>query len=130
MDEQQLIQAVRQHAIKHYEAGWDVVVECYEDGDILEVVGRCRSEAAAIRTMAKRLGVEVAAAGYVVMTQDVDGRGQRSYKTLEAALKRFAEMAGYLPFGNDEIAERVEAGRGVSAVSMYGTRVSLQLVGA
>lgn len=129
MDEQQLIEAVRAHALKHYESGWDVLVECYDDGDILEVVGRCRSADSAIRTMAKRLGVEVAAAGYVVMTWDVDGRGQRSYKSLDGALKRFAEMAGYLPFGNDEIAERLEAGRGVSAVSMYGTRVSLQLVG-
>lgn len=130
MNEQTMIQAVRQHAIKHYNEGWDYVVEAWDDGDILEVVGLCLTEGGAIKAMAKRLGVKAAPAGYVVTTQDVDGSGQRAYKSLEAALRRFAEVAGYLPFGNDEIAERLEAGRGVSAVSMYGTRVSLRLVEA
>ena len=39
MDEQVLINAVRKHAINNYEQdGWDVLVECYADGDILELI--------------------------------------------------------------------------------------------
>lgn len=39
MDEQVLINAVRKHAINNYEQdGWDVLVECYDDGDILELI--------------------------------------------------------------------------------------------
>lgn len=127
-NEATMVAAVRAHALKHYEAGWDEVVEGWDDGDILEVVGLCLTEGGAIKAMAKALGVKVAATGYVVTTEDVDGRGQRAYKTLAAALKRFDEMAGYWPFGKDEIAERLERGWDVSAVSMYGTRVSLRLV--
>jgi len=39
MDEQMLISAVRRHAIENYEqGGWDILVECYDDGDILELI--------------------------------------------------------------------------------------------
>jgi hypothetical protein len=39
MDEQMLIGAVRRHAINNYEQdGWDILVECYDDGDILELI--------------------------------------------------------------------------------------------
>lgn len=38
-DETQLIQAVRSHAMKHYEKdGWDYLVECWDDGDILDQI--------------------------------------------------------------------------------------------
>jgi hypothetical protein len=34
-----LIQAVRDHALAHYaDGGWDVVVECYGDSEIAEVI--------------------------------------------------------------------------------------------
>jgi hypothetical protein len=36
MDEQAMIQAIRKHAEALYNKGWDVVVEAYDDGDILE----------------------------------------------------------------------------------------------
>jgi hypothetical protein len=39
MDEQELINAVRSYAYAHYTIdGWDYVVECWEDGDILEAL--------------------------------------------------------------------------------------------
>jgi hypothetical protein len=39
MNEQTLINAVRKHAMDNYEQdGWDVLVECYDDGDILELI--------------------------------------------------------------------------------------------
>lgn len=38
-DETQLIQAVRSHAMKNYEHdGWDYLVECWDDGDILDQI--------------------------------------------------------------------------------------------
>jgi len=37
-DEQTLIQFIRNHANAHYESGWSTIVECWEDGDILEAL--------------------------------------------------------------------------------------------
>lgn len=35
----EMVAAVRAHALEHYEeGGWDFVVECYEDADILEAI--------------------------------------------------------------------------------------------
>jgi hypothetical protein len=43
MNEQDLINAVRNHALQTYESdGWDYVVECWSDGDILECLRRRR----------------------------------------------------------------------------------------
>lgn len=41
-DEQVLIKAVRVIANAKYNQGWDVVVECMTDGDILEVLSNCQ----------------------------------------------------------------------------------------
>ena len=39
MSEQNLINAVFAHARQNYERdGWDMVLECYNDGDILELI--------------------------------------------------------------------------------------------
>ena len=36
----ELVAAVRAHALEHYETdGWDFVVECWEDADIVEAIG-------------------------------------------------------------------------------------------
>jgi H2-forming N5,N10-methylenetetrahydromethanopterin dehydrogenase-like enzyme len=36
MTEQQMIQAIRAYAEALYSKGWDIVVEAYDDGDLLE----------------------------------------------------------------------------------------------
>ena len=36
MTEQEMIQAIRAYAEALYSKGWDVVVEAYDDGDLLE----------------------------------------------------------------------------------------------
>lgn len=47
-----LVAAVKAHALAHYEEdGWDFVVECYEDADILEAIGNAETEAAAIEAV-------------------------------------------------------------------------------
>ncbi len=49
MSRAQLVQAVKDHAIEHYEdGGWDVIVECYDDATVDEMIGACRTEAGAI----------------------------------------------------------------------------------
>lgn len=49
MNEQVLIAAVRSHAFANYNReGWDYVVECWEDGDILEAIEDASTEAEAI----------------------------------------------------------------------------------
>ena len=35
-DELMMIRSIRMHAQALYNKGWDVVVECYDDGDLLE----------------------------------------------------------------------------------------------
>lgn len=43
------IQAVKNFAIANYEKdGWDIVVECYTDQEIAEIIGKARSEKSAI----------------------------------------------------------------------------------
>lgn len=54
-----LIDAVRTHAVEHYndaQIAWDVVVEAYSDFEIAEAVRRAQTAAGAIRAMARRLG--------------------------------------------------------------------------
>lgn len=47
---EELIHAVRSHAITHYnEGGWDVLVECWSDADIAEQIAGARTITGAIR---------------------------------------------------------------------------------
>ena len=56
MKDQDLIDAVRAHAVEHYnEGGWDFVVECWEDWEILAVVRGCKKEGQAIRKVRKQI---------------------------------------------------------------------------
>jgi len=43
-----LIAAVRIHARENYAYGWDLIVECWEDKDILMAVGDARTVAVAL----------------------------------------------------------------------------------
>lgn len=54
--DQDLVDAVRAHAVEHYEEdGWDYVVESWEDWEILAVVRGCRRESQAIRKVRKQV---------------------------------------------------------------------------
>jgi hypothetical protein len=54
MDEYNLVEAVRQYARKHYNTrGWDIVVEAWADGDILEAIEDASTPAVAIARVAK-----------------------------------------------------------------------------
>lgn len=54
--DQDLVDAVRAHAVEHYEEdGWDYVVECWEDWEIRAVVRGSRSEGQAIRKVRKQV---------------------------------------------------------------------------
>lgn len=45
----EMVQAVKDHAEEHYnDGGWDVIVECYDDEMIVEMIGRARTEDGAI----------------------------------------------------------------------------------
>lgn len=49
MDQQDLIKAVKDHALAHYnDGGWDVVVECWDDAQIAEQIAGATTEAGAI----------------------------------------------------------------------------------
>lgn len=54
--DQDLVDAVRAHAVEHYnEDGWDFVVECWEDWEIQAVVKGCKKESQAIRKVRKQI---------------------------------------------------------------------------
>ena len=56
--DQDLVDAVRAHALDHYnEDGWDYVVECWEDYEILSIVRGSKSESQAIRKVRKQVKV-------------------------------------------------------------------------
>jgi len=45
-----LIAAVKKHALANYEKqGWDIVIECYSDDDIAEIIKTARTPAGAIK---------------------------------------------------------------------------------
>ena len=47
---QELIDAVKAHALKNYEKdGWDYIVECYSDDEILAIIKTARTAAGAIK---------------------------------------------------------------------------------
>lgn len=48
-----LLAAVKAYASANYENGWDTVVECYTDEDILEIIGESFKAAGAISKVAK-----------------------------------------------------------------------------
>lgn len=49
----ELIKAVRDHAQAHYDEGWDVIVEAYEDSEIVEAYGDATTPEQAISRMAE-----------------------------------------------------------------------------
>jgi hypothetical protein len=58
MNKQDLVDAVRDYAVDHYEqAGWDIVVECYTDEELAAEIGRARTVKGAIRNVGAAVGV-------------------------------------------------------------------------
>lgn len=56
MDEQYLINAVRNHALANYNTdGWDYLVECWMDGDILECLDGAETVEQAITNVREAL---------------------------------------------------------------------------
>jgi hypothetical protein len=55
-NEQHLLKAVRDHAYANYEVeGWDYLVECWEDDDILDAMGSATTAEEAIKRVRKAL---------------------------------------------------------------------------
>lgn len=45
-----LVEAVKAHALESYETdGWDILVECWDDDDISEIIGNARTVSGAIK---------------------------------------------------------------------------------
>ena len=56
IEKSELIAAVKSHALEHYEESrWDVVVGCYSDEQIAEVIGKTKTCKAAIKAMQKHI---------------------------------------------------------------------------
>lgn len=56
MNQDDLIKAVRAHGIRNYEEdGWDVLVECWSDDDIVDAIQNAKTVAIAIKRVAKVL---------------------------------------------------------------------------
>ncbi len=50
MTKQELVKAVKDYAIEHYnDGGWDVVVECWSDAEIAEQIGGASTVKGAIK---------------------------------------------------------------------------------
>jgi ribosomal protein L12E/L44/L45/RPP1/RPP2 len=69
----EMIQAVRDHANAHYEEGWDVIVEAWEDKEIEEVILKCRTKEGAIKKIGQYASI---------------------YRERQADARYHAEMAG------------------------------------
>mgnify|MGYP006279002517 CR=1 FL=1 len=54
----EMIEAVKAHAREHYEeGGWDSIVECYDDEDIIRDMGTATTVEEAIRNVGKLAGI-------------------------------------------------------------------------
>lgn len=55
----EMVEAVRAHAIKNYEkkGGWDIIIECHEENEIIEWIGKAKTIAGAIRNVAEKSGI-------------------------------------------------------------------------
>lgn len=59
VDKQELVRAVREHARSHYnKGGWDIVVECYDDTDIIKSMGPALTPEQAIRAVGEEIGIQ------------------------------------------------------------------------
>lgn len=63
-----LVAAVRANAMKYYEKGWDVVVECWSDAEIIEVIGRSTTARGAILKMYAVVSVYIGVKADIVAT--------------------------------------------------------------
>jgi hypothetical protein len=53
-----LLRAVKEHATAHYEEdGWDFLVECHSDAEIMQAIGKATTVPAAIRNAKQNLGL-------------------------------------------------------------------------
>lgn len=53
-NKRKLIDAVKAHALAHYtEGGWDAVIECYSDDDILLIIGESWTPQGAVAKVEK-----------------------------------------------------------------------------
>ena len=55
----EIIKQLRAYALEHYEeGGWDYLVECYEDKDILEMIEGCSTFEEALPKVAKIMRIK------------------------------------------------------------------------
>jgi hypothetical protein len=55
----ELIKRIRQHALANYEqGGWDYLVECYSDNDIILLVAECESFEQAIDKLGRIMAIK------------------------------------------------------------------------
>ena len=58
MNTQEIVTAVRSHALENYERdGWDFLVECYSDDEIVDLIDGARTVQGAIKKCAKVLRI-------------------------------------------------------------------------
>ena len=56
----ELLEMVKDHAVRNYEKdGWDILIECYEDNEILKAIGRSKKKSGAIWAVQTNLGLKL-----------------------------------------------------------------------
>jgi len=122
-----LTEAVRDHALRYYEQGWDVLIECYDDQDILDMIQDATTPNAAIQLVAEELGhlglKTEPMTGFIVTNRDVDGTSRRAYQSFRLAAERYQDMSGRQPPADAE--QAIRAGRSIESVGDYGNVVTL-----
>lgn len=54
----EMVEGVRAHAYANYEkGGWDVIIECHDENEIIEWIGKARTIDGAIRNVAAKSGI-------------------------------------------------------------------------
>lgn len=59
MTKDELLQLVKKHAYANYERGWDVLIECHTDAEVLAAIGNAQTAKGAIANVNRALGIRV-----------------------------------------------------------------------
>ena len=58
MNINELVDAVKTHALKNYnQGGWDFVIECHSTDEIRQAIGKATTEAGAIKNVAQAFAI-------------------------------------------------------------------------
>lgn len=95
MTRNELIAAIRAHAVRYYACGWDILVECWTDVDLSEEIGEASTVEGALRRCADALMIPVRIdEPYLLTVAAEDGEHIRGFASFGEACAEWVRQSG------------------------------------